>query len=74
MRPRPYSTLAGVHLNPAPFDSQTRGTLSLPKRKVILDGCAESQKDPPHKRTVSVGPESTWLRGGWGKVATEPLA
>lgn len=48
----------GAHLNPAPSDSQTRGTLSLPKRKVMSDGCKEDwRKDPSDKGMVSVKPE-----------------
>lgn len=68
MRPSPHSRLAGADLNPVLSDSQTRGTLSLPKRKVVSDGCTKGQrKDPPDKGTVSgaeVGgarpPQSRW--------------
>lgn len=48
----------GAHLNSAPSDSQTRGTSSLPKRKVMSDGCQEDwRKDSSDKGTVSVKPE-----------------
>lgn len=65
LRPRPCSRLAGAPLNPALSDSKTRGTLSLPKRKLVSDGCTEGQrKDPPDKGTVSVKPGSALAQRG----------
>lgn len=72
LRPRPCGRLPGTDLNPVSSDSQTGGTLSLPKGKVVSGGYTEGwRKDPPDEGMVSarIFVAQKWVRQGSHRAA-----